>query len=72
MTQLLSDAALELLARFESLPEQEQHELIVALLRRTEAFPNSVLLDEALVGLADELFRTLDAHEANDKDSDAH
>jgi len=71
MTQLLSDAVLELLARFESLPEREQHELIVTLLRRTDEFPNSVLLDDEFAGLADELFRTLDTREATDSDSDS-
>lgn len=65
MTQLLSDAALELLARFESLPEQEKHELLVTLLRRTEGFPDSVLLDDEFAGPADELFRTLDEEEVN-------
>jgi hypothetical protein len=65
MTQLLSDAALELLARFESLPEREQHELLVRLLRRTDECPGSVLAGDELAGLADELFRTLDEEEVN-------
>lgn len=71
MAQLLSDAALELLDRFESLPEREQHELIVTLLRRTEAFPGAMLFDDVLTGLADELFQTLDAEEANASDSES-
>lgn len=71
MAQPLSDASLELLDRFESLPEREQHELIVALLRRSEVFPDSMLFDDVLTGLADELFQTLDAEEANASDSES-
>ena len=67
----MSDTAAQLLATFESLPEQEQHELLVAILRRSGELPDTVVSDDQLVGIADELFQTLDAEESNGNDADA-
>ena len=50
---------------FESLPAEEQHELLIAMLRRTNELPESVLSDQQLVHLADDLFQTLDAEESD-------
>lgn len=61
----MSDAATQLLATFESLPANEQHALLVALLRRSSAPTDAVLGDEQLISLADERFQALDAEEAD-------
>ncbi len=67
----MSEAAAELWATFDALPADEQRELLIVLLRRAGELPSAVLGDEILVGLADELFQSLDAEEAHVYDADA-
>lgn len=67
----MSDAALQLLATFDSLPANEQHELLIAMLRRSGELPEAVLTDDQLVGIADELFQTLDAEESDGDKADS-
>ncbi|MFG0297917.1 MAG: hypothetical protein ACF8PG_18585 [Maioricimonas sp. JB045] len=57
----MSETAAKLLAMFETLPEDEQHELLILLLQRSGQLPATALTDAALTGLADELFQELDA-----------
>ena len=59
----MSEITSQLLATFDTLPPQEQHELLTAMLRRSKSLPNTMLSDDDLVGLADELFQALDAEE---------
>ena len=66
----MSDTAAQLLETFESLPEQEQHELLVAILRRSGELPDTLVSHDQLLGIADELFQTLDAEESNGNDAD--
>lgn len=66
----MSDTASQLLATFESLPEKEQHELLIAMLRRSSELPETLVSDDQLVGIADLLFETLDAEEANVNQAD--
>ena len=65
----MSETAAQLLATIESLPEQERHELLVAILRRSGEMPNTLVSNDELVGIADELFQTLDAEESHDTDA---
>ncbi len=65
----MSEIASQLLTTFDSLPPQEQHELLTAMLRRSGELPDSGLSDDGLVGLADDLFQTLDTEEANSEDA---
>ena len=44
-------------------PPQEQHEVLTEMLRRSGELPETVLTDDHLVGLADDLFQALDAEE---------
>jgi hypothetical protein len=67
----MSDAALKLLATFDSLPANEQHELLIAMLRRSGELPETVVTDDQLVGIADELFQTLDAEESDGDKADS-
>jgi hypothetical protein len=67
----MSDAALKLLATFDSLPPNEQHELLIAMLRRSGELPETVVTDDQLVGIADELFQTLDAEESDGDKADS-
>lgn len=67
----MSEIAAQLLATFDSLPTHEQHELIIAMLRRSGELPETILSDEQLVGLADDLFQALDAEELNGNAADA-
>ena len=62
----MSETATKLLATFELLPPDEQHELLAEMLRRSGELQVSLLKDESLVELADDLFQTLDAEESND------
>ena len=61
----MSDTATQLLATFESLPSSERHELLIAMLRRSGELPDTIVSDDQLVGLADEIFQTLDAEESH-------
>ncbi|MFO0903213.1 MAG: hypothetical protein U0939_09450 [Pirellulales bacterium] len=67
----MMDIAIQLLATFESLPAHEQHELLIAMLRRTGELPVAILPDDQLVSLADELFQALDAEKTNGHDANA-
>jgi hypothetical protein len=67
----MSDTATQLLVTFQSLPPKEQHELLVTMLRRCGELPDSIVSDDQLVAIADELFQTLDAEESNGNVADA-
>ena len=67
----MSETAAKLLATFDSLEPQEQHELLAELLRRSGELPDTFLTDDQLVGLADELFQGLDAEESDGRKSNA-
>lgn len=67
----MSDAASQLLTTFASLPANEQHELIVEMLRRSGELPDTIVTDDQLVGIADELFQKLDVEEADGENADA-
>jgi len=67
----MSDTATQLLATFQSLPANEQHELLIVMLRRGGELPDTVVLDDQLVDMADELFQTLDAEESNGDDAES-
>jgi len=67
----MSETAAHLLATFDSLPPQEQHELLTEMLRRSGELPETLLTDDHLVGLADDLFQALDAEESDDRNSGA-
>jgi hypothetical protein len=57
----MTETAAQLLAAFEALLPQEQQDLLAEMLRRSGQLPDSLLTDEQLVGLADDLFHALDA-----------
>ena len=61
----MSEAAAKLLATFESLDPQEQHELLAELLRRTGELSDAFLADDQLARLADDLFQALDVEESD-------
>jgi hypothetical protein len=65
----MSETATQLLTTFESLPAKEQHELLIALLRRSGELPDTIVSDDQLVGIADELFQSLDEEESNGDDA---
>jgi hypothetical protein len=50
---------------FRELPPHEQHKVVTEMLRSIAESPDQSLSDEELVGLADDLFQTLDQAEAN-------
>jgi len=58
----MTTAAQDLLKVFDALPAADQHEIAVAILRRTSSAED--IPDSALHELADELFRGYDAEEA--------
>lgn len=66
----MSETALQLLATFESLPASEQHELLIAMLRRSGTLPDAIVSDADLTAIADELFQALDAEESDGSDAD--
>lgn len=67
----MSDTATQLLATFESLPADEQHELLIAMLRRSGELPDAMVSDDQLVEIADALFQTLDAEESSGNGADS-
>ena len=54
----------QILNAFDTLPSKQQHEAAVEILRRVKA--EGDVTDDALVGLADDLFQVMDAEEARD------
>jgi hypothetical protein len=54
----------QLLDSFDALPDAEKHQALVEILRRFPGAAEDDLPESALVGTADELFRTLDEEEA--------
>ena len=62
----MTDIASQLLATFESLPPREKHELLTQMLRRSGELPDSAMTDDELTAVADNLFQSLDAGEADD------
>ena len=67
----MSDTADKLLETFESLPESEQHEVAIAILRRIGDLPEYSVTDDQLVNVAEELFQSLDAEESNGSNSES-
>ncbi len=67
----MTDAASKLLATFDSLSPEDQRALLVELLRRSGELPDTALSDDALTGLADEVFQILEAEESHGTDADA-
>ncbi len=67
----MTDTASQLLATFESLPASEQHALLIAMLRRSGELPNTVVTEDQLTGIADELFQALDAEESGSENSES-
>jgi hypothetical protein len=65
----MSTAAQDLLNAFDSLPAPAQHEVAVAILRRTA--PADDISEAARDELAVELFRSYDAQESADADPSA-
>lgn len=65
----MSETAMQLLAKFDSMPVEEQHELLIVMLRRSGELPDSIVSGDQLVRIADELFQALDAEETNGDDA---
>ena len=70
-TPATSKMTSQILESFNGLSLPEQHEVLTELLRRVRELPEGVLTDEDLTGLADDLFQSLDAEEANERESEA-
>ena len=67
----MSDTATQLLATFQSLSPKEQHEFLVTMLRRSGELPDTIVSDDQLEAIADELFQMLDAEESNGNAAEA-
>jgi hypothetical protein len=65
----MTEIASQLLATFDSLTPSDQHELLTLMLRRSGELPDTALRDDELVALADDLFQSLDAEEADGNDA---
>ena len=61
----MSETTAQLMVAFQSLPVQEQHEFLTEILRRTGELPATLLTDDHLVVIADDLFQALDAEESD-------
>lgn len=59
----MTTAVQQFLNAFDSLSESDKHLVAVEILRRVSLFGEGDLPESALVELADELFRSLDAEE---------
>ena len=67
----MTETATQLLETFDTLPPDEQHQVLTELLRRTGGLPETILSDDQLVRLADDLFQTLDAEESGEPKTDS-
>jgi hypothetical protein len=62
----MSTDSQNVISSFNALPAAEQHEVMVALLKKTATWDTPPLTDEELNRLADEVFLDLDRREAAD------
>jgi hypothetical protein len=62
----MTPAVQQLLQAFDALTDTEKHQTVTAVLLRADQLTPPELPEEALVEVADELFRKLDAREAAD------
>ena len=60
------DTTSQMLATFDQLPAEEQHEFVTHILQRTGNLPDEPLEDDDLTAIADQLFQMLDEEEEND------
>ena len=60
----MTPTARQLLDAFDALPDADKHQVAVEILRRFAGAVEGDLPESALVEMADELFRGLDAEEA--------
>jgi hypothetical protein len=60
----MTATAQQVLESFDALPEADKHRVAIEILRRCTGPVEGDLPESALVEMADELFRTLDAEEA--------
>jgi hypothetical protein len=60
----MTNAARQLIASFEALPEEEKHEVLGQLLRRLMEQPYASPSNEELTGAADLVFQEYDRREA--------
>jgi hypothetical protein len=67
----MTETAAQLIAVFDTLTVAERHELLIEMLRRSGELPDSIVSDDQLVGIADELFQSLDAEESNGNDAES-
>ncbi|MDX2269650.1 MAG: hypothetical protein NW208_16230 [Bryobacter sp.] len=67
----MSREATELLEAFDALPEEERRVIAAELFRRALPFDSGPLEDEETAQAADELFRCLEAEEAESNDTSA-
>lgn len=63
----MSKMTSQILESFDALPPEEQHDVLTEMLRRVGELPEGILSGDALTGLADDLFQTLDAEEAHER-----
>ena len=59
----MSETPAQLINAFSSLSAEEQHEVMLALIRTSGELPGSTITDDQLVTLAEEVFLALDAKE---------
>ena len=67
----MSETASQLLAAFETLPLNEQHDVLVAMLKRGGELPESIFTGDDLASIADELFQLLDEEESDDSQANS-
>lgn len=65
----MSESVRQILDLFDALPESEQQQAMVEILRRIDLSAPAEIPDEAFVELAEDLFLDLDASEAVDVQS---
>lgn len=67
----MTDTAIQLLATFESLSADEQHVVLAQMLRCVGELPESLMSDDALIAVAEQVFQSLDAEEEHGNSSNA-
>ncbi|HQZ69255.1 MAG TPA: hypothetical protein PLY87_29410 [Planctomycetaceae bacterium] len=67
----MTNTALKLLAAFDSLPANDQHELLAEMLRRSGELPEALMSGDDLATVANELFQALDDEESDGQEPDA-
>ena len=68
----MTENAIKILESFDQLNPEEQHSVVVSLLKRAGELPSVALADQKLCAIAEELFSSMDNEEHGNSDAESY